>query len=224
MTLPVAVLISGGGSNLQALIDRMEEGSLDVDIRMVLSNKEGTYGLKRAEIHGLPSCVIKHEDFDSRENFDAEMVRRLKKAGVEAIILAGFMRILTPVFLNAFPGGVINIHPALLPGFTGASAQADAAKHGVRISGCSVHFVDDKMDHGAIIIQAAVPAIPVVSAKVLGERILKLEHRILPQAAQWLAEGRLSVKKRFVSLAPADKLPAEKGGGSLVNPPLEMGF
>jgi len=224
--LPIAVLISGGGSNLQALIDKMEEGTLDVDIRMVLSNRATAYGLERAKKHAIPTCVLSHKDFKSREDFDGEMVRVLKEAGVQAVVMAGFMRIITPVFLNAFSGQIINIHPALLPSFAGAGGQAEAVEHGVQISGCTVHFVNEKMDNGAIIIQAAVPAIPGEDVKTLSERILQVEHRILPQAAQWLAEGRLSTEGRFVKLGSAKVAKAELTPDfpCLINPPLEYGF
>ena len=224
LSLPIAVLISGGGSNLQSLIEKMEDNILDVDIKVVLSNKADAYGLKRADAYGIPTAVLSHKDFGSREEFDAEMVRILKDAGVEAVVMAGFMRIITPVFLNAFPGKIINIHPAILPSFPGVDGQGDAAKYGVQLAGCTVHFVDEKMDHGAVIIQAAVPAYPGEDEDDLRERILKQEHRILPQAAQWLAEGRLSIEDRFVKLAEADVELAERDGMSLVNPPLEQRF
>ncbi|WP_419781300.1 phosphoribosylglycinamide formyltransferase [Maridesulfovibrio sp.] len=224
MSLPIAVLISGGGSNLQSIIEKMEDNVLDVDIRMVLSNKAGAYGLKRAEAYGIPTASLSHKDYSSREEFDAEMVRILKDAGVEAVVMAGFMRIITPVFLNAFPGKIINIHPAILPSFPGVDGQGDAAAYGVQLAGCTVHFVDEKMDHGAVIIQAAVPAYPGEDVDELRERILTQEHRILPQATQWLADGRISVEDRFVRLAEADVELAPTDGKSLVNPPLEKGF
>ncbi|MBI9112103.1 phosphoribosylglycinamide formyltransferase [Maridesulfovibrio ferrireducens] len=224
--LPIAVLISGGGSNLQALIDKVEDGTLDVDIKMVLSNRAGAYGLERARKHSIPTCTLSHKDYSSREEFDGEMVRVLKGAGVEAVIMAGFMRIITPVFLSAFPGNIINIHPALLPSFAGAGGQVEASEYGVQISGCTVHFVDEKMDHGAIIIQAAVPAMPGEDVETLTERILQVEHRVLPQATKWLAEGRLSVEGRFVKLTPANVAKAELNTDfpCLINPPLEEGF
>jgi phosphoribosylglycinamide formyltransferase-1 len=224
MSLPIAVLISGGGSNLQSIIEKMEDNILDVDIRMVLSNKADAYGLKRAEAYGIPTSVLNHKDFGSREEFDAEMVRVLKEAGVEAVVMAGFMRIITPVFLNAFPGKIINIHPAILPSFPGVDGQSEAAEYGVQLAGCTVHFVNEKMDNGAVIIQAAVPAYPGEKEDDLRERILKQEHRILPQAIQWLAKERLTIENRFVKLAEADVAAAERDAFSLVNPPLEKGF
>jgi phosphoribosylglycinamide formyltransferase 1 len=157
MSLPIAVLVSGGGSNLQSLIDHVERGSLDARIVLVVSNKPGAYGLKRAERHNIPRVVIAHADYPGREEFDRELVRLIHEAGAEAVVLAGFMRILTPTFLRSFPQRVLNIHPALLPSFPGIHGQAQAVEHGVRLSGCTVHFVDEEVDHGPIIIQAAVP-------------------------------------------------------------------
>jgi phosphoribosylglycinamide formyltransferase-1 len=147
---------------------------------------------------------VDHRGFSSRQAFDAELVRRLVDAGVDTVALAGFMRILTPVFLEAFAGRVLNIHPAILPAFPGVHAQGQQADYGVRLAGCTVHFVDEHMDHGPIIIQAAVPATPQDTPQRLGERILALEHRIYPQALAWLASGRITVRGRQVEVAGAD--------------------
>ncbi|MGE4506108.1 MAG: phosphoribosylglycinamide formyltransferase [Desulfovibrionaceae bacterium] len=224
MPLKLAVLVSGGGSNLQSIIDRIEEGALDAEIRIVLSNKADAHGLERARKHSIPAMAIEHAAFPSREAFDAEMVRAIREAGADTVALAGFMRIITPVFLEAFPGRVVNIHPALLPSFPGVHGQGDAASYGVRISGCTVHFVDEKMDNGPIIIQAAVPALENDGGESLGARILRLEHRIYPQALQWLAEGRLAVSGRQVRLASSERTLAELRVPALVHPPLEQGF
>jgi len=234
MSLPIAVLVSGGGSNLQSIIDRVEEGTLDVEIKLVLSNKADAYGLERARKHNIPTKALLHTDYNSREEFDADMVKAINEAGVDqsgAVVMAGFMRIVTTVFLGAFEGRVINIHPALLPSFPGAHGQPDAADYGVKISGCTVHFVDEQMDHGPVIIQAAVPCQPGEGGDNLRPRILKLEHRVFPQALQWLAEGRLEREGRFVRLKPADKELAaqpmaeiEPATHALVWPPLEKGF
>ncbi len=225
MSLPLAVLVSGGGSNLQSLIDRIEAGVLDAEIRLVVSNNPEAYGLARARRHGIPTKVVVHSEYPTRGGFDREVLRAIAAAKAEAVILAGFMRILTAGFVNSFPQRILNIHPALLPSFPGAHGQRDAAGYGVRISGCTVHFVDEIMDHGPIVIQAAVPAEPGEGGDSLGERILRMEHRIYPQAVQWLAQGRLSVEDRFVRLTgseqPADMLGA---GPCLVWPPLEQGF
>ncbi len=224
MTLDLAVLVSGSGSNLQSIIDRVEAGVLDARIRLVLANRPGAYGLERAKKHGIPAVCLEHGDFPVREEFDAEMVRRIREHGADAVALAGFMRMVTPVFLGAFPGRVLNIHPALLPAFPGVHGQRDAADYGVRFSGCTVHFVDEKMDHGPVIIQAVVPAYAEDDGDSLGERILALEHRVYPQALQWLAQGRLEIRGRKVVLAPAPSAGVATVGDGMVNPSLESGF
>ncbi|WP_031386066.1 phosphoribosylglycinamide formyltransferase [Desulfonatronum thiodismutans] len=226
MTLPIGVLISGSGSNLQALIDRMEAGVLDVTIQTVISNIHGVKGLERAAKHGIFSQTLSHRDYSDRESYDRVLVRALRDAGVQALVLAGFMRLVGPELLAAFPGRVLNIHPALLPSFPGLHAQDQAAAYGVRLAGCTVHFVDEEVDHGPIIIQAAVPALPGEEAEALGGRILALEHRIFPQALQWLAEGRLDVQNRQVVVRPGERPLATRNDlpPCLVFPPLEEGF
>ncbi|MUM77712.1 phosphoribosylglycinamide formyltransferase [Pseudodesulfovibrio sp. F-1] len=234
MPLPIAVLVSGSGSNLQSIIDRIEEGVLDAEIRLVVSNRPGAFGLERARKHGIPTKVLTHTDFPSRETFDAAMAEAIAAAGVDRrglVVMAGFMRIVTPVFLSAFPHRVVNIHPALLPAFPGVHGQADAAAYGVKISGCTVHFVDEKMDHGPVIIQAAVPCLDGEDGDALGPRILKLEHRVYPQAIQWVAEDRLTVCGRHVELRVSGRPRAEQPKAdidtptqALVWPPLEAGF
>ena len=234
MPLPIAVLVSGSGSNLQSIIDRIEAGVLDVEIKVVISNKKDAYGLTRARNHDIPTRVLLHTEYDSREAFDEALVHTITQSGVGkrgAVVLAGFMRILTPVFLKSFEGRVINIHPALLPSFSGVHGQGDAADYGVKISGCTVHFVNEKMDNGPVIIQAAVPCEPGEGGDKLGARILQLEHRIFPQALQWLAEERLEVDGRFVRLKPAARRSAlqpvadiDPETQALVWPPLEEGF
>lgn len=223
MSLPVAVLISGGGSNLQALLDRARAGVLQADIRLVLSNKADAYGLERARACGVPTTVIPHGDYPDRAAFDQAMIAAIRAAGAEAVVMAGFMRMITPEFLRVFPGRVLNIHPSLLPSFAGVRGQRDAADYGVAISGATVHFVDDVMDHGPVVVQAAVPAYPGDDGDSLGQRILAMEHRILPQAVQWLATGRLSLEGRKVRVSDAG-LPKAAVRGALVNPPLEEGF
>lgn len=224
MSFCVAVLLSGSGSNLQSLIDATQAGKLDVDICLVLSNKPDAYGLERARKAGIPTAVVSHTDFSSREEYDTEMVRIIREHQAEAVIMAGFMRIITPVLLDAFPNKVLNIHPALLPSFPGVHGQGDAADHGVRFSGCTVHFVDAKMDNGPIIIQAVVPAFNKDDGDSLGARILRLEHRIYPQAVQWLAQGRLEITGRKVVVRDAGNQPSvcdDGQGAYMVNPPLE---
>ncbi|GAB6037110.1 phosphoribosylglycinamide formyltransferase [Fundidesulfovibrio butyratiphilus] len=224
MALPIAVLVSGAGSNLQALIDRIEARVLDARITLVVSNRADAYGLVRARNHNLPLLCLPHGDYPDREAFDQAMARAIRQSGAKAVVLAGFLRMLTPAFLKAFPGMVVNIHPALLPSFPGVHGQGDAADYGVKLAGCTVHFVDEIMDHGPVIIQAAVPAHPEDDAQTLSARILAMEHRVFPQAIAWLAAGRLSVQGRKVRLASASKPLAKPLPNCLVNPPLEEGF
>lgn len=224
MTLDLAVIVSGGGSNLQSIIDAIEAGKLDAAIRVVLANKTDAYGLVRARKHGITAVGKPHDAFASREAFDEFLINEINDAGADTVALAGFMRLVTPPFLQAFPGRVLNIHPALLPSFPGVHGQGDAVKYGVKISGCTVHFVTQEMDSGPVIIQAAVPALPDDDANSLGRRILAMEHRIYPQALQWLAQERLRIEGRQVFLdgEPAGLAPVD--GTYLVNPPLEKGF
>lgn len=220
MTIRLGVLLSGSGSNLQAIVDHVAAGSLDAEVRLVLSNKPDAYGLVRAARAGVPTACVEQRCFPRREDFDAEVVRLLREAGVEYVAMAGFMRIVTPVFLNAFVGRVLNIHPSLLPACTGIHAQRQQVEHGVRLGGCTVHFVDEELDHGPVIIQAAVPAYSDDAEQTLAERILAMEHRIYPQALQWLAQGRIRLDGRQVIVAHA----LREGGRFWTNPPLEHPF
>lgn len=210
MTSPLSlgVLISGSGTNLQAIIDAIAQGNLEATIRLVLSNRADAYGLVRARTHGLPTVVVPHTNFPSRETFEAAVIRELQAHGVELIVLAGFMRLFSPVFIRAFPQRIMNIHPALLPAFRGTHAQRQALEQGVRIAGATVHFVDEEMDHGPIIIQAAVPVYPDDTEESLSARILAQEHRIYPQAIQLFAEGRLEIRGRKVIVHNEPRVPA----------------
>lgn len=202
MSAPLAlgVLLSGGGTNLQAIIDAIEQGELPARIQLVISNRPDTYGLVRARNHKLPTAVVPHADFPSREDFDRRMVELLKEHGVELVVLAGFMRLLSSVFVRAYPHRILNIHPALLPAFPGLHAQRRAIEHGVRISGATVHLVDEEMDHGPIIMQAAVPVYADDTEARLRARILDQEHRIYPAAIKLFAEGRVQVDGRTIRL------------------------
>jgi len=224
VALPIAVLVSGSGSNLQAVIDRIEDGVLEAKINLVLSNKPDAYGLTRAKNHNLQHLCIPHAQYPDRLEFDRAMIKAIQASGAQAVVLAGFMRMLSPEFLQAFAGRVINIHPALLPSFSGVRGQSDAADYGVAISGCTVHFVDEIMDHGPVIAQAAVPAYVEDDGDTLGSRILAMEHRLLPQAVQWLATDRLRIEGRKVRLLPSGLPKADPPTDALVNPPLEKGF
>lgn len=198
--LALGVLISGGGTNLQAIIDEIERGELPACIRLVISNCADAYGLVRARNHKLPTAVVPHTDFSSREDFDRRMLELLKQHGVELVILAGFMRLLSSVFVRAFPQHILNIHPALLPAFPGLHAQRQALEHGVRIAGATVHLVDEEMDHGPIVMQAAVPVYGDDTEARLRARILRQEHRIYPAAIKLFAEGRVRIADRTVRL------------------------
>jgi len=226
MTLSLAILASGSGSNLESIAKRIEQGVLDARINLVLSNRPGTRGVERAEGMGLPVRVEDHKAYPDRQSHEEAVIAAIREHEAEAVVLAGYMRLVSREFVQAFSGNVLNIHPSLLPGFRGAHAQRDAAEYGVRISGASVHFVDEHMDHGPVIIQAAVPAVPEDDGESLAGRILALEHRIYPQAVQWLAQGRLRVRQGRVYLDDAPQPVAEEtpGGPCLISPGLERGF
>ncbi len=198
--LAIGVLVSGSGSNLQSIIDQIASGRLSARIAVVICNNPTALSVERAKKHGIPCSVVDHRKFATREEFDREMIGILLDKGVDLVVLAGFMRILSPLFLRTFPMRIMNIHPALLPAFPGTHGQRQAFEFGVKLSGCTVHFVDDGVDTGPIIVQAAVPVLEDDTEETLGARILREEHRIYPQAIQWYAEGRLSVKSRRVFL------------------------
>ncbi|MEW5759253.1 MAG: phosphoribosylglycinamide formyltransferase [Candidatus Thermoplasmatota archaeon] len=195
----IGVLISGRGTNLQAIIDSIERGYLDAKIAVVISNKSNAYGLERARKHGIPNFFIDHRG-KKRELFEDEIIEVLNKHNVQLIVLAGFMRILTPHFINAYRNRIINIHPALLPSFPGTHAQKDAIDWGVKVSGCTVHFVDENPDGGPIIVQRAVEVMEGDDENSLAERILKEEHKILPLAIKLFFEGRLRIEGRKVRI------------------------
>lgn len=224
MALKIAILASGSGTNAQAMIDKAAAGLLDVEIRLVCSNRPGAGVLERARKAGLPYLTLDHTLFSSRADYDARLAEILLEHGAEYVVLAGYMRLVTAAFLDAFEGRVLNIHPALLPSFPGVHGGADAQAYGVKISGCTVHFVEEKMDSGPVIIQAAVPAVAGEDLEELMSRIHYMEHRIYPQALQWLAEGRIRVEGRQVHLAPSTRKTIIPDGPWLVSPPLEQGF
>ena len=209
MTTPLSlgVLISGGGTNLQAIIDAIERRDLPAQIRLVVSNRRDAYGLVRAQRHGLSTAVLSHTGFASREEFDHHLVTLLRDHKVELVILAGFMRLLSARFIQAFPQRILNIHPALLPAFPGLHAQRQALERGVRISGATVHLVDEAMDHGPIIMQAAVPVYPDDTEDRVSARILAQEHRIYPAAIKLFAEGRVVVQDNRVRIRDEHQRP-----------------
>lgn len=226
MSLQLAVLASGSGTNFQAMVDAVRRGVLDADIRIVICNRPGAKVIDRAKAAGVICAVMDHKLWPSREAYDQAVAEAVRKSGADTVALAGYMRILTPVFLNAFPHRVINIHPALLPSFPGIHGAGDAQDWGVKITGCTVHLVDEIMDHGSVIIQAAVPAIAGEPLDDLQNRIHEQEHRIYPQALQWLAENRIRMDEngRALHLLPGRHAPAPATAGVLVSPPLEEGF
>ena len=192
------VLVSGEGTNLQAILDRIAAGRLDCDVRLVVSNRSGAGGLARAARAGVPTRVIDHRTFATREEFDTAVVQAFRAVGAELIVLAGFDRLVTRVMLEAFPYRIINIHPALLPAFKGLHAQRQALEYGAKITGVTVHFVDQDVDHGPIIVQGAVALDPDDTEATLAERIRLVEHELYPLAIQLFAEGRLEVDGRRV--------------------------
>jgi phosphoribosylglycinamide formyltransferase-1 len=212
--IKIGVLVSGNGSNLQAIIDSIDVGKLDAKISCVISNKAEAFALERAKNHGIPAFYVDHRSFPDREGFDAAVLELLLEHHVQLVVLAGFNRIVTSVLLDVFPLRVMNIHPALLPTFPGSHAQRQALQYGVKIAGCTVHFVDKGTDSGPIIIQSAVPAFDTDTEESLAKRILAEEHKIYPRAIQLFAEGRLSVHGRTVVIKP----PSESAGSFLENP------
>ena len=203
----IAVLVSGGGSNLQSIIDSVESGYLNIKIAVVLSNKEEAYGLTRAQNHQIPTQIVKHGDFKNREEFENRLIEVLDGYGVDLVVLAGFMRVLTPLFVNHYHHRIMNIHPAILPSFPGTHGQKQALDYGVRFSGCTTHFVDEGTDTGPIIIQAIVPVLPDDTEESLGSRILKEEHRIFPESLKLWSEGRIRIEGRKVRILKSQ--PAE---------------
>ncbi len=216
----IGVLISGSGSNLQAIIDAVEQGRVNGELVLVISNDPDAYGLVRAANHRIPTAVIVHTDYASREAYDRALVDALQAAGVELVCLAGFMRVITPVFINAFPEKIINIHPALLPAFPGTHGQGQTFAYGTRVAGCTVHFVDDQVDHGPIIIQAVVPVLPDDDEDALAARILRCEHKIYPEAVRLFCDDRLCIDGRKVKILGQEENAAGLGETYLINPPL----
>lgn len=189
----LGVLVSGSGTNLQAILDAIGSGALRAKVGVVLSNVASAKALDRAKAARVPAIVVDHKAFPSREAFDAAVVEVLQAHNVDCVVLAGFMRLVTSTILDAFPNRVVNVHPALLPSFPGVRAQKQALSYGVAISGCTVHFVDSGTDTGPIIAQAVVTVRDDDDEASLTARILQKEHELLPTALQWIAEGRVEV-------------------------------
>ena len=186
----LGVLISGRGSNLQAILDAIKDGRLDARVGVVLSNVAGAAGLERARAAGVPTEVLSHRDYASRERYDEALVDRLRAHEVDLVCLAGFMRLLSPVFVRAFPRRILNVHPSLLPAFPGLHAQRQALEHGVKVTGATVHLVDEELDHGPILLQRTVPVLEGDDEESLSARILEQEHQIYPQAIALVLERK----------------------------------
>ncbi len=220
--LRLAVMVSGGGTNLQSILDACATGRIGAEVALVISNVAEAYALERARLAGVPAVYVpagKRSETPQWEAADSQHLDLLAEHGVELICMAGYMRRLGPGVLETYQGRVLNIHPALLPSFIGAHGQRDAVEYGVRISGCSVHFADAQFDTGPLIIQAAVPVLPEDTPESLGARILAQEHRIYPQAIQWYAQGRLRIEGRRVIV---EKAPPPTILGAIISPGLDI--
>ena len=213
--LPLGVLASGRGSNFQAIIDGISAGKVHASVRLLIVDNPEAYAIERAKKHAIPYLFLDPRDFSSKDDFFANIADELKAKGVQLVVLAGFMRIVRKPLIDAYPHRIMNIHPALLPSFPGLHGQKQAVDYGVKISGCTVHFVDEGMDTGPVIIQAAVPVSPDDTEETLSERILRLEHRIFPEAIQLYAEGRIRIEGRVVKISGY-----EFTGEYVVNPEL----
>jgi phosphoribosylglycinamide formyltransferase-1 len=198
----LAVLISGRGSNLQAIIDAVSDRRVRAEIALVISNVDGAPGLARAEAAGIPTSVRSHRQWVTRESYDSALAETVRGHGVDLVCLAGFMRLLSPGFIDAFPDRILNIHPSLLPSFPGLDAQGQAFEHGVEVTGVTVHFVNAQLDAGPIVLQTPVPVLPDDTRDTLAARILVEEHRAYPEAIQRVLDGGWRIDgRRFVRVA-----------------------
>lgn len=200
MTLRVAVFASGSGSNFQALAEAVRSGGIPAVIDLLVCDKPSAYVLERAKSLGIDTHVFRPKDYPSREAYETEIADKLRRRGIDLIVLAGYMRLLTPVLVEPFYGRMINIHPALLPAFPGINSIKQALDYGVRITGVTVHFVDGGMDTGPIIAQQAVDVLPDDTEETLAARVHAAEHQLLPRVVRWIAEGRVKLDGRHVSI------------------------
>ncbi|WP_292470307.1 phosphoribosylglycinamide formyltransferase [Methanolobus sp.] len=199
MTINIAVLVSGRGSNLQSIIDNIESGYIkNAQVAVVISDVGEAYALERARNHGITDVFIDPSDYSDRQEYEKEMLEVLKDNDVNLLLLAGYMRLIGKDLISAYRNRIINIHPALLPSFKGLHAQQQAFDYGVKVSGCTVHFVDEGMDTGPIIIQKCVPVLDTDTAEELAARILEQEHNIFPESVKLFVEGKLKVEGRIV--------------------------
>ena len=225
MELKIAILASGNGTNAAAIIEKSQQGILKAEVSIIICNNKDAGIISLAEKLKTPCTVIEHRNFSDRKSHDAEIIKCIRKAGCNAIVLAGYMRLLSCIIFREFDGPILNIHPALLPAFPGLHGIQDAWDYGVKLAGPTVHFVEEKMDSGPVIIQAATIARDNETLESLEKRIHRLEHRIYPQALQWLAEDRLKINGRKVELAPKNvELAQADDSEAFIWPPLEQGF
>ena len=201
----LGVLVSGRGSNLQAILDAINAGRLEAKIGLVVADNPEANALRRVHGMDIPTVVVERNKYATKQDFEAALIAQLELHHVELVLLAGFMRILSPNFISRFPGRIMNIHPALLPAFPGLRAQEQAVNYGVKVSGATVHFVDEGMDSGPIILQEAVPVEEEDTVETLAERILHLEHKLYVRAVRLYCEDRISMKGRAVKILPPRK-------------------
>jgi len=213
--LKVGVLASGRGSNFQSIIDNINSGYLKARIVALITDNPKAYAIERAKNHGIEALIIQPKEFSNKDSYYSHIANVLKSKGVGLVVLAGFMRVVGRALIKEFPNKIINIHPALLPSFPGLHGQKQAADYGVKISGCTVHFVDEGADTGPIIIQAAVPVYEDDTEDSLSDRILKQEHKVFPFAIKLFSEGRITVKGRKVFMD------GQREGAVIFNPPLK---
>lgn len=208
--LRLGVLVSGGGSNLQSIIDHCNSGYLPAEVAIVISSKEGAYALERAKRHNISYAVVDPKKFPTKEAYEDELIKLLKSSNVGLVVLAGFLKVLSPHFVNAFQGKIMNIHPSLIPafcgeGFYGERVHKAVLDYGVKITGVTVHFVDEGTDTGPIILQRAVPVLDDDTPEILAQRVLKEEHKIYPEAIKLFAQGRLQIHGRKVKIVKGEE-------------------
>lgn len=217
--LRIGVLASGRGSNFQSIIDEIEAKRLNAEVVLLITDNPSAFAIERARKHGIEYLVMIPKDFSFRDDYFLKIVEELKKRQVELVVLAGFMRIVRKPLIDAFPNKIMNIHPALLPAFPGLHGQKQALEYGVKVSGCTVHFVDEGMDTGPVIVQAAVPVLQDDTEESLSERILRFEHIIYPEAIRLFSEGRIEIEGRNVRIKEYTPFDA-----SIVNPVIKGKF
>ena len=215
--LSIGILASGSGTNFDSIAAAVATGRIPATIALLVCNRANAAVLAKAQARNIPTLLLDHRGFASRHEFDSAVAHALAAAGVKLVVMAGFDRIVTGALLGRFPQQVVNIHPALLPSFRGTDAQAQAADYGVTITGATVHFVDEDVDHGPIILQGAVPVAPGEDAAAVRRRILAVEHRIYPEALRLIAQGRVKVEGRMVQLRGRNSI----GDECLISPPID---